>query len=449
MSVFQIGKQMGASRTLETRGMPTTPWLLRTGEGLKNDTVTLTQVILSERGFMPLNPVDPLTHLLRSDFDELYEELPEWSILTPRLYPAADNLAESLEYELNLYLDRIEASKLPKAFGVVFDLVHNDDSFLNELLSFQPSIVVIRHPNIEDVSPRNVLARLLAIRGKVPPNIALYLPGSGGVGFQSFLIALGIDIVDDGAGYRLAARKRGIIDQQIHYLPDYDPSALVKINREAISQDFNSVVFHLDRNTLWTKLDKDMHTAPQVASLRHLLAHDPAFEMDLTKFAVSQDNPLAFTGEEGLYHPDVLHYQQRVEERYIEDAEVKVVILLPCSARKPYRESRSHQRYERAIQRGSRKKRSRVSIWSLTSPLGVVPRSLETVYPAQNYDIPVTGNWTHEEAQRTGSMLGRMLEKLADDVTIIVHSSKDYAPMVEVAKEFRDIEISWLADKSR
>jgi archaeosine synthase len=33
----------------------------------------------------------------------------------------------------------------------------------------------------------------------------------------------------------------------------------------------------------------------------------------------------------------------------------------------------------------------------VTSPLGLVPRELERVYPAAHYDVPVTGHWDREE----------------------------------------------------
>src|SRR5207247_8033502 len=33
-----------------------------------------------------------------------------------------------------------------------------------------------------------------------------------------------------------------------------------------------------------------------------------------------------------------------------------------------------------------------------TSPLGLSPRELERFYPARAYDIPVTGDWSHDEA---------------------------------------------------
>ena len=36
----------------------------------------------------------------------------------------------------------------------------------------------------------------------------------------------------------------------------------------------------------------------------------------------------------------------------------------------------------------------------VTSPLGLVPRDLEEVWPAGHYDIPVTGDWTQDEINR-------------------------------------------------
>jgi archaeosine synthase len=70
-----------------------------------------------------------------------------------------------------------------------------------------------------------------------------------------------------------------------------------------------------------------------------------------------------------------------------------VLLLLPCSARKPYSTSRSHRLFAQAL--GSYRRYLHEVI--LTSPLALVPRELEEVYPAANYDIPVTGHWDLEE----------------------------------------------------
>jgi archaeosine synthase len=67
-----------------------------------------------------------------------------------------------------------------------------------------------------------------------------------------------------------------------------------------------------------------------------------------------------------------------------------VAVLLPCSARKPYSTSLSHRKFAKAI-------RGRAHELIVTSPLGLVPRELERVYPAAHYDVPVTGHWDREE----------------------------------------------------
>ena len=75
--------------------------------------------------------------------------------------------------------------------------------------------------------------------------------------------------------------------------------------------------------------------------------------------------------------PDILSFQNRLLERYTLPKDTDVVVLLPCSAKKPYNQSRSHQLFYKSIKLGIKKSSNRITVWSLTSPLGVVPRELE------------------------------------------------------------------------
>src|SRR5205807_6213644 len=70
--------------------------------------------------------------------------------------------------------------------------------------------------------------------------------------------------------------------------------------------------------------------------------------------------------------------------------------LLPCSARKPYSTSRSHRRFRDAILASAAP--SVVPEVIVTTPLGLIPRELERFHPARDYDIPVTGDWSRDEA---------------------------------------------------
>jgi len=94
--------------------------------------------------------------------------------------------------------------------------------------------------------------------------------------------------------------------------------------------------------------------------------------------------------------PEVRRYQERLLTRYRPPPSKRVLLVVPCSKTKPYRNSRSHRRFRSAID--ELPGLPSVHMVSVTSPLGAVPRELEDVPPTRHYDIPVTGDW--EESER-------------------------------------------------
>ncbi|WP_114576961.1 archaeosine synthase subunit alpha [Saliphagus sp. LR7] len=110
----------------------------------------------------------------------------------------------------------------------------------------------------------------------------------------------------------------------------------------------------------------------------------------------------AATGDT-IRRPEIRRYADRVTTRYRNRFE-NPLVLVPCSARKPYSESKSHGRFHDAIG-------WRAHLVSMTSPIGVVPQELETTYPAQQYDTVVTGRWTEEETAFVARVLRRYLER--------------------------------------
>lgn len=133
---------------------------------------------------------------------------------------------------------------------------------------------------------------------------------------------------------------------------------------------------------------------PAVAALRHLDRRHAAFFEE--RAPVHRDVPLLAPSGESLHRPEVVRYRDRLEERYAPPPSASVLLLLPCSHRKPYAESSTHRRLRRPLEHLAN--RWAVHEVVVTSPLGVVPRELERAYPAAHYDLPVTGDWGDEEA---------------------------------------------------
>jgi archaeosine synthase len=116
------------------------------------------------------------------------------------------------------------------------------------------------------------------------------------------------------------------------------------------------------------------------------------------------------TYREDLNNPDFQLWERRIIDDYTPLGGRGVLLLLPCSARKPYSTSRTHQRIRDALKpiKGWRKAVHQIVI---TSPLGAVPMELEDLYPASHYDIPVTGDWFPEEIERTRKVVLSIIDK--------------------------------------
>ncbi|MEF8832194.1 MAG: DUF5591 domain-containing protein [Candidatus Thermoplasmatota archaeon] len=146
---------------------------------------------------------------------------------------------------------------------------------------------------------------------------------------------------------------------------------------------------------------------------------DDDYEIFSRGLPVTGDN-FSVTTRESLDRPDIERFKKRIKERY-EPPNRDILLLLPCSARKPYFQSRTHKRFREATRDVNWTDIHEVS---LTSPLGVVPRELELFYPAQQYDIPVTHKWFEEEKNIILDQLQPIIDK-GDYDHIISHLPPD------------------------
>jgi archaeosine synthase len=139
--------------------------------------------------------------------------------------------------------------------------------------------------------------------------------------------------------------------------------------------------------------------------------------------------------KESLTRPDVIRWQMRIRERYRRPGAATTLLLIPCSAKKPYSLSRSHMRFREAIFASGRA--NSVHEVVVTSPLGIVPRELELLYPAKDYDIPVTGHWDLDEKRLVEEMVAWLVETQGYDL-VISHLGDEREPVNSVLSDFVD-----------
>lgn len=180
-------------------------------------------------------------------------------------------------------------------------------------------------------------------------------------------------------------------------------------------------------------VESSTHNSPAHASLVRLVNRElyPFIE----EFSpTTGPDALPVIGSESYNAPVVRRFRDYVASRYSAPANKPIILLLPCSARKPYSDSKSHKRFTAVIESAMYGMESKVAQVILTSPLGLVPRELERIYPAGQYDIPVTGDWDTEEIEIGANALVTHLKKFSNSSVVIAHVSGGYLDIVRAAE---------------
>lgn len=259
----------------------------------------------------------------------------------------------------------------------------------------------------------------------------LYAPGVGRPDHAALLAYAGVDLLDS-APLALAARRgefltpEGPLDAEAldehpcscpACLGEWEGPEALRVHAEhALASEMARVRAAVRDGSLRQLVSARVRGRPEsVSHLRRLERDHPRFLEERTP--VLRDATLDVTAEEDLHRPAIRRFRQRLGNRYRPPDSARVLVLLPCSARKPYSTSKTHEILGRALDVPNA---GAVHEAVLTSPLGVVPRDLEHTYPAAHYDLPVTGRWSGDEEAIVAEAVETLRERGGYD-EILVH----------------------------
>lgn len=371
----------------------------------------------------------------------------DWEMATPNiLYPVTDRFSPPLHAEAVLK-DRniqvlkegqsIQALDLPEYSGMPIE--HgSEECGTSGVASRVRSCIIQPEAAVEGIqavrnqtdlfilenavelfqNPRDFVKGIVRIREVVGFQGALYIPGVAVPNNLALLIYMGVDILDsvraalltrqgffltcDGSWHTSELKGESCSCAAcVGEAAEYD--RLLRHNMLALHSEYVRTRVRIARGDLREFVEYRAKTSPKLVEiLRHL--DREFYDFQERRFPVIAKRFNATT-RLALGRPDLVRFRERILTRYRKPVTPTVLVLLPCSARKPYSESKSHGFFRRAI----RDSGAGLSVHELivTSPLGLVPRELELFYPAQHYDIPVTGHWYEEEK----SMINRMLNE--------------------------------------
>ncbi|MDY6960266.1 MAG: archaeosine synthase subunit alpha, partial [Halobacteriota archaeon] len=303
---------------------------------------------------------------------------------------------------------------------------------------------------------------IVKVRESIPSDTALYTPAAATPENLAILIYAGVDLVDDTiakiSGFRdLYLTNEGEVpiselscelpclcevcgdrtSESFKKLKKKERSLLISRHNELkLTEEMRRVRHHIMNGSIREYVEKQCRSSPFLCASVRLFDREPQFLEKRTP--VARGNVLYANTMESLDRIEIRRFASRVRDRYDPPSKKKILVLLPCSARKPYSTSPSHYSFIQALN-GYRDNLHEVII---TSPLGVVPRELELVYPAAHYDIPVTGYWDREEKAWVS---GRLEDYLRDNryEEIIAHLDGAYRDICEEASSRLNLKMEY------
>ncbi len=262
-------------------------------------------------------------------------------------------------------------------------------------------------------SPRKALLTIAEIRRRMREDAILYLSFPVSAPEIPLFSYLGVDLFDPfhfrGRAFRVEEKLKRMCEKVRNWI---------------------------DSGRLRRMLEIYGRTSQHAASLLKLSERELYGYLEMGYPVNKSGKELMTVFEEALERPDVKRYYLRIMNRYSPPKGRKILLLLPCSAKKPYSYSKTHKRIMRNL-RGIRGYEL-VQEVIVTSPLGAVPRELEEVYPAKNYDVPVTGHWSEEEQEIAIEVVSSIIRK-GNYERILAYVPEDYyflesIPGVEMIK---------------
>jgi archaeosine synthase len=259
---------------------------------------------------------------------------------------------------------------------------------------------------------------IVETREAIPADTALYLPGVATPANVATLAYAGIDLFDTDRATVKGTQGKYLTADGEQFLDDLTelPCACPACRQPREAFDREDCAEH-NRNALRAALGT-VRERIRAGRLRDYVEAQARHEGWLTatfrrlddQYAyLEQHTPLVRRAEitaasdDTLRRVEIQRYAERVTTRY-RNRFPNPLVLVPCSAHKPYSDSQSHEQFHDAVQ-------YRAHLVSMTSPIGVVPQELELTYPAQHYDTVVTGRWTATERDFVADVLGAYLRR--------------------------------------
>ena len=289
---------------------------------------------------------------------------------------------------------------------------------LPDELVVDDSVEMVVVPNAYELrkDPRRIVDAVVRLREACGFGRLLCMLGIGEPSTVALLSYMGVDVFDDSL-----PRAAGL--EHVLLMPEAE---VAMGDGDVVGANIDYMVAELAKTRMFIEADRlrelaDQRSFSSPSNVALLRLYDQNAYQYAEETCSTVGCRFSCNSTQALRRPDLKRYRDRMGS-YCKPEHKRILLLLPCSAKKPYHISKTHRAFASAIHTAQHD--TLVHEVIVTSPLGMVPRELDACYPANSYDIPVTGEWKCEEKAMIRKMVGDLIAQGYDKV--ICHLGEDY-----------------------
>ena len=289
---------------------------------------------------------------------------------------------------------------------------------LPDELVVDDSVEMVVVPNAYELrkDPRRIVDAVVRLREACGFGRLLCMLGIGEPSTVALLSYMGVDVFDDSL-----PRAAGL--EHVLLMPEAE---VAMGDGDVVGANIDYMVAELAKTRMFIEADRlrelaDQRSFSSPSNVALLRLYDQNAYQYAEETCSTVGCRFSCNSTQALRRPDLKRYRDRMGS-YRKPEHKRILLLLPCSAKKPYHISKTHRAFASAIHTAQHD--TLVHEVIVTSPLGMVPRELDACYPANSYDIPVTGEWKCEEKAMICKMVGDLIAQGYDKV--ICHLGEDY-----------------------
>ena len=295
---------------------------------------------------------------------------------------------------------------------------------------------------------------IMTAKMNLPMERPLHLFGAGHPVMFSLAVALGCDFFDSAA-YALYARENRYMTEngtwrlsELDYFPCQCPKCASETPKEVMEKtpkeretflaehNLHACIAELKRikqairdGRLWEHLEMRAHAHPTLLTAMKKLKNYGDF---IEKYSPTvKKSGLFFFSSVGLARPEVIHYRNRLLERYCPPEDAKILLLVPQTRSKPFHKTHEFKKVKQVLQRLDKALLGNIHVCFYAAPFGLIPLELDEIYPLSQHET--AHPLDKETIQYVADQVADYINRTQYETVVLLHDSQQWNDSVKKA----------------